>query len=157
MNGEVAIRVAGTVSIDRSIFGLDEIRRPDEEERPFWTDLPMEGPPVEVGSGIARILSSAQSHDASVVVEVRSDLPVDVGAGYEQLGAWPYRTGSGHQMLCTMDGPSLRFRLREDSQYVIYVWRKGGDTAAARFDELGGEVYPIVGLEEYLFVFIPAG
>ncbi|MEW2084964.1 Haze protective factor 1 [Streptomyces sp. NPDC005283] len=155
MTGDEAIRVSGTVSVDRSIFGLDELRREGEEARPFWTDLPMDGAPVMVGHGIARILSRAQSHDVSVVVEVRGGLPDGPGEGFELLGSWRYRTGSGDQLVCTVDGPALTFRLREDSGYMLHVWRRGGDTAAARFAELMGQVYPVTGLEEYLFAFTP--
>ncbi|NUK24041.1 Haze protective factor 1 [Streptomyces lunaelactis] len=157
MAGDETVRVSGTVSVDRSIFGLDELRREGEEPRAFWTDLPMEGPPLVVGAGVARVLSKAQSHDVSVAVEVRSGRPEGPGEGFELLGSWRYQTGSGEQMVCTMDGPALTFRLREDSGYVLQVWCRGGDTAAARFEELMGQVFPITDLEEYLFVFTPDG
>ena len=148
--------MSGTVSIDRSVFGLDELRREGEPARPFWQELPMDGPAVVVGAGIARVLSNAQAHDAAIAVEVRSTVPDDRGAEGELLGSWSFQTGSGELLVCNLDGPVLTFQLSADSAYMLHVWRRGGAGAAARFAELMGRVYPITGLEEYLLVFSPA-
>ncbi|WP_329028318.1 Haze protective factor 1 [Streptomyces sp. NBC_00690] len=152
MTGEEAVRVTGVVPIDRSIFGLDEMRRPGEE-RPFWAELPVDGTtPVQVGQGIALIFSNAQTHDASVAIDV-SPTPLTPGPEFELLGEWRWVTGTGEQILCNIDGAVLEFRLRPDSQYTLRVWRAGGDTAEARFRELMGVVFPIDGLEKYHFGF----
>ncbi|MCM2393767.1 Haze protective factor 1 [Streptomyces albipurpureus] len=153
MTGEETIRVTGVVTIDRSIFGLDEMRRPGEE-RPFWAELPVDGTPVRVGQGIAMVTSNAQSHDASVVIEV-SPTVLTLGPEFELLGEWPWVTGAGEQILCNIDGPVLEFRLRANCRYTLRVWRAGGDTADARFKEMMGVVFPIEGLERYHFVFTP--
>ncbi|MFF2189915.1 Haze protective factor 1 [Streptomyces sp. NPDC058155] len=149
------IKAVSKVPIDRSVFGLDEMRRPRDGERPMWVDLPMDGAPVIVGQSAVRFLSNAQSHDALVEVEVCADLPKATGDDFELLGEWPYTSASGDMLLCNLDGPELHFRLAEDSTYLLRVWRKGGDSSAERFDELLGDVFPIIGLEEYRIVFTP--
>lgn len=154
MTVDETVRMTGAVAIDRSIFGLDEMRRPGEQ-RPFWAELPVDGTRVRVGQGVALIVSNAQAHDASVVIEV-SPTVSDPGSDFELLGEWPWVTGTGQQILCNIDGPALEFRLRADSRYTLRVWCAGGDTADARFRELMGVVFPIEGLEKYHFGFTPA-
>ncbi|OAR24108.1 hypothetical protein A8W25_16770 [Streptomyces sp. ERV7] len=144
--------------IDRSVFGLGEQLRPDEPPRPSWLELPWSDEPVIVEPGAVRILSNAQSHETTVELTLQDGPLWSPGPDLDQLGGWPYVSASGHVILATIDGPEMRMRinLRPDARYVLRVWRKGGDTSAARFEELMGKVYPITGLEEYRFLFTQA-
>lgn len=60
------------------------------------------------------------------------------GPEFVPLGEWVYMSGSGQVMLCSLDGPELRLDLAADTAYVLRRWRKGGDSAAERFEELAG-------------------
>ncbi|MFC0843543.1 Haze protective factor 1 [Streptomyces noboritoensis] len=155
MAEDAVTEVAGTVPVERSVFGLDEMRRPGEPERPFWTELPMGGDPVVVGVSTGRMLSNAPSHEALVELKVRDQPPPRPGPEFVPPREWAYTSGSGQVILCSLDGPELRIDLAADTAYVLRVWRKGGDSAAERFEELAGSVYPVTGLEEYRFLFTP--
>lgn len=98
----------------------------------------MGGDSVVVGAGTARILSNAPSHEVLVELEVRDDPPPQPGPEFVPLGEWVYMSGSGQVMLCSLDGPELRLDLAADTAYVLRRWRKGGDSAAERFEELAG-------------------
>ncbi|WP_158690625.1 Haze protective factor 1 [Streptomyces sp. 142MFCol3.1] len=148
-------RVSGTVEIDRSICGIDENRRPGEAERPFWTDLPVDAGPVQVSHGTVLVRSEAQAHDVEVTLETGAELSEPLGAEFELLGEWPYRSGSGDLVVCTIEGPEFSFAVPADSRFLLRVFRSGGATVAARFDELTGHQYPITGLEAYHFLFVP--
>ncbi|MEU5951495.1 Haze protective factor 1 [Streptomyces sp. NPDC047525] len=149
-------KVSGTVTIDRSIFGLDQSRRPGEDGDLYWVDLPMAGEPVQVDKGTALIISNASSHEAVVTMTVRHSPAVDDShSEFELLGTWPFLSRSGDITLLNIDGPELTLDLEPDSSYSLQVWRKGGETASTRFRELMGNQYPITGLEEYRLVFTP--
>ncbi|MFD3557943.1 hypothetical protein [Streptomyces goshikiensis] len=153
MADDVLVRESIMVPIDRSIFGLDEERSAGEPDRPYWVDLPMDAEPVRVGQAVVRVMSKAESHDASVTIEVRRGPQQDAAPDFELLGQWPYFTASGELGLYNVDGPLFGFTLRPASEYVLRVWRKGGETAAERYAELMGTVFPIEGLEEYVIQF----
>ncbi|MFZ3548806.1 Haze protective factor 1 [Streptomyces sp. 4.24] len=153
MTDDVLARETIIVSIDRSIFGLDEDRGAEEQDRPYWVDLPMDSEPVRVGLGIVRVMSKVGSHEAPVTIEVRRGPHTGAAPDYELLGEWPYLTASGKVGLYNIDGPLFEFELEPARQYTLRVWRKGGETASQKYDELMGNVYPIEGLEEYIIQF----
>ncbi|MFJ3879135.1 hypothetical protein ACIPW5_16885 [Streptomyces sp. NPDC090077] len=144
------LRETIAVPIDRSIFGLDEERSAEEPDRPYWVDLPMDGEPVRVSQSAVRVMSTVESHDATVTIEVRRGPQLDAAPGFELLGQWHYRTVGGEIGLYNIDGPLFSFTLNPKSEYTLRVWRKGGDTATEKHAALVGNVYPIEGLEEYM-------
>ncbi|MWA15037.1 Haze protective factor 1 [Streptomyces sp. BA2] len=147
-------QLSGIVTIDRSIFGLDQSRRPGEDDDPYWTDLPLDSKAaVHVEKGAALIISNAQSHEAAVTLKVQDSTTGDAYPGFQLLGNWPFLSRSGDVSLLNIDGPELTFNLDPDSSYTLQVWRKGGETASTRFNELMGNEHPITGLENYRLVF----
>ncbi|MEV8321271.1 hypothetical protein AB0Q95_44700 [Streptomyces sp. NPDC059900] len=146
---------SGTATIDRSVLGVDEDRRPDEAERPYWTDLPMDGEPVHVSHATALVRSAAQAHDATVTVELGQS-PSHSDEGCVLLGEWAYQSGSGEAGIYTLDDKELDFTLPSDSQFTLRIWRQGGEIAGKRFRQLMGVEYPITGLEDYRFLFTPS-
>ncbi|MFB9593716.1 Haze protective factor 1 [Streptomyces racemochromogenes] len=153
MEDDALLRESTIVPIDRSIFGIDEERSPEEPERPYWVDLPMDAEPVRVGRATVRVLSKVESHDATVTIEVSRGPYQDAAPDFDLLGEWPYSTASGAASLYNIDGPLMSFTLKPASAYTVQVWRKGGSTAVAKHAEIVGKVYPIEGLEEYVIRF----
>ncbi|MER7764983.1 Haze protective factor 1 [Streptomyces sp. NPDC097619] len=142
-----------TVSVQNSIFGIDEERLDDEPERPFWLDLPMDDEAVRVGPGILRIMSNAQSHDAEVTLSLQQGAQKEVTPDYTFLGRWDFKTGSGTMFVHDLDGPLEEFSLPSDSVLEVRVWRKGGEDAAERYNQSLGQEFPIHDLESYRIVF----
>ncbi|MGW9370383.1 hypothetical protein ACWGVR_10250 [Streptomyces xanthophaeus] len=142
------------LSIDRSIFGIQEDRSDDELSSPAWLELEMDEVPVRVTRGAIRIMSLVGTHRPLVTVEVRKSHPVPPPSEFERIGHGRYLTYSGSANFFTIDGPHASFSLAPNGEYELNVWRKGGETARERHDELLGRVYPIEGLEEYLIQFI---
>ncbi|MGW6862450.1 hypothetical protein [Streptomyces xanthophaeus] len=141
------------LSIDRSIFGIQENRSEDEFSSPSWLDLEVDDVPVRVARGAARFRSLVGTHRALVTIEVgRTHSPPP--SGFELIGRERYTTYSGQARLCNINAPYDSFQLARNSEYEFYAWRRGGDTAVARHDEMLGVVYPIEGLEEYLLHFV---
>lgn len=153
MTDDALLRETTIVPIDRSIFGLDEDRSSEDQDRPYWVDLPMDSQPVRVGQATVRVMSNVESHEAPVTIEVRRGPRTGAAPDYQLLGEWPYFTASGQVGLYNTDGPLLTFALEPSCLYTLRVYRKGGETAARKHSELMGNVYPIEGLEEYLIQF----
>lgn len=94
------------------------------------------------------------THCPTVTIEVRRGRPVNPGPEFELIGNGRYQSCTGVARVWSFDGgPYLPFSLKPDTLYEICVWRRGGESARARYDALMGEVYPIRGLEEYSITF----
>ncbi|MBZ9593508.1 hypothetical protein [Streptomyces yangpuensis] len=159
MSNDAVFRESVAILIDRSVFGVDEDRSSGEAaDRPFWVDLPMDREaPVSVGLNTICITSLVGSHEAQVTIEVYQEQnPADV-QGFESLGSWGYRSVSGKASVFNLDGPVLQFPLAPDTEYLLCVWRKGGESAVERHAALLGARSPIAGLEEYVIQFHAAG
>ncbi|MFF5808875.1 hypothetical protein [Streptomyces sp. NPDC012746] len=139
--------------VDRGIFGIQEVRSDDQLLTPAWLELPMDDTPVRITRGAVRFVSLVGTHRPSVTVEIRRNQSQPAEPGFELIGHGRYQTYSGEARIWTMDGPDLNFSLTPDAEYELNVWRKGGDTARERYDELSGVVHPLIGLEEYLIQF----
>ncbi|MFJ7170193.1 hypothetical protein ACIQUV_32410, partial [Streptomyces globosus] len=74
-------------------------------------------------------------------------------ANFEPLGNWAYHSSSGEAALYNLDGPVFEFPLDAGRDYDLHIWRKGGNSAPARHQEMMGDVVPMEGLEEYLIQF----
>ncbi|MGW7452795.1 hypothetical protein [Streptomyces sp. NPDC054787] len=139
--------------IDRSIFGIQEERFDDDVSSPAWLELEMDEVPVRIARGTVRIMSLVGTHRPLVTVEVRKSQPAPPPSEFERIGHGRYLTYSGNACFFTIDGPHASFSLARNGEYELNVWRKGGEIARERHDELLGRVYPIEGLEEYLIQF----
>jgi hypothetical protein len=150
-------RSSGKLSIDRSLFWV-ESDDPFGELQDKRNTLDVNaGSYGVVGYGKAWFTSNAQSHNIMLTLELREDPPVDLSPGWEHLGSWHFRCQGGDISVGSIAGPDLSFALRLDDEtcYTLHAWRKGGDTARARFEEKMGVDFPIEGLEDYLLVFTP--
>ncbi|MGW6689191.1 hypothetical protein [Streptomyces sp. NPDC054961] len=153
MSNDAVFRESTTVAIDRSIFGVDEDRSPEELDRPYWVDLSMDSEPVRVGLSTLRVMSLVGTHDALVTVEILREFTAVEVPGFKLLGEWSYQSSTGKAYIFNIDGPVMPFPLEPNRVYTLRVWRRGGETAVQRYSELLGAVFPIEGLEEYVVQF----
>ncbi|WP_329313981.1 hypothetical protein OG723_19160 [Streptomyces sp. NBC_01278] len=155
MPDDVVYRETINLPIDRMIFGINETAPVggDLSSLRAWTDLDMDSVPVRVSPGAIRFVSLVGTHVALVTIEVWETAPESPASEFELVGRERYRSTSGDASLFTINGPYATFPLRRDTEYMLSVWRKGGDDAQERYDELAGRVYPKEGLEEYVIQF----
>ncbi|MFJ3926469.1 hypothetical protein [Streptomyces sp. NPDC090022] len=139
--------------VDRCIFGIQESRSGEEYSAPAWLELEIDEVPVRMSRGAVRFMSLIGTHSPLITVEIRKNLSKVPSRDFDLIGSGRYLTFSGDATFLTIDGPHASFSLRPYSEYELNVWRKGGDTARERHEELMGTVYPIEGLEEYLIQF----
>lgn len=148
-------RETAPIHADRGVFGIQEDRSAYQNAGPSWLEMQMDNVPVRIGHGAVRFRCLVGTHRPTVTIEVSKGKTNPPSEGFELIGSGPYQSLSGEAHFWSFDGgPYLPFTLRPDSVYDLHVWRKGGDTAQARYEELVGVVYPIVGLEEYLVQFV---
>ncbi|MFE3578986.1 hypothetical protein [Streptomyces vinaceus] len=141
------------IRVDRGFFGIQEERSDDQLSTPAWLELSMDDTPVRIARGAVRFVSLVGTHRPKVTVEIRENATQPLDPDFKLIGSGRYQSYSGAAQVWTMDGQYLPFSLTPNAEYDLQVWRKGGDTAQQRFDDLVGVVYPIDGLEEYLIQF----
>ncbi|UQW99158.1 hypothetical protein [Streptomyces sp. RerS4] len=141
--------------IDRSIFGVNEASTKDVQGE-IWSLMENDGTPVRVGIGAVLFYSTVGTHRSTVRVEIRT-ASLCPDRGFESIFHGAYRSLSGQAILSNIDGPTLRFTLETETDYILSVWRKGGETARARYDDMVGVVSTIQGLEEYVIQFVTEG
>ncbi|UQW99229.1 hypothetical protein [Streptomyces sp. RerS4] len=154
MTNDLLYSTSVNMWIDRSIFGINEAPSADEPGD-IWALMEVDDTPVRVGLGAILFRSTVGRHKSLVTVEVRTASTCP-DQGFESIYHDVYRSRSGKAVLSNIDGPKINFALQSETEYTLSVWRKGGDTAPARHDEMLGVVLPIEGLEEYVIQFVPA-
>ncbi|MFD7026417.1 hypothetical protein ACFWAR_00005 [Streptomyces sp. NPDC059917] len=155
MSNDPVYRVTIQLPVDRSIFGINETAPAGKGFGSLlsWTDLEMDSTPVRVSPGAIRFMSLVGTHEPLVTIEVGENPPVPPASAFELVGHDRYRSTSGDATLYTIDGPHISFILQPDTEYTLRVWRKGREGVQERYDELLGQIYPIVSLEEYVIQF----
>lgn len=155
MTDAVLHRETAEIYADRGAFGIQEERHPPQRGGPTWLELDWDSIPVRTAPGAVRLVSRAGgTHCPTVTIEVRSGQSANPGPEFELIGSGAYQSCTGVARVWSFDsGPYLPFSLKPDTLYDIRVWRKGGESARARYDTLMGKISPITGLEEYLIIF----
>ncbi|WP_265568694.1 hypothetical protein [Streptomyces hygroscopicus] len=157
MTTDGTVRVTGQVSIDRSQFWVQDCDPwPDAVKEPADSlEVDVEHP-VAVGYGRAYFLSNAQDHECTISLELCPLPPMYLDDQWAELGSWHFRTRDGDIRVYTISGPDgPRLQLSEDSCYTLHAFRKGGETARARFDAARSTGVIPGDLEEYLIAFTP--